>query len=169
MRHILLVAVTILLASCGATGSNKPKPPTHAPEQTVAKPTESREPVEAETQVEMVDVNIHLDPELILRVRHLTGRFLPTRKGQPPTFDDKLSYVVAIDSGEVGVSMASMTHAMNTYVFGEPDAPLKNLQLSSEGSQIRQKGTLKKGVGIPFEMVGTIVTIPMRRSAQFEG
>jgi hypothetical protein len=52
--------------------------------------------------------------------------------------------------------MASMTHAMNTYVFGEPDAPLKNLQLSSEGSQIRQKGTLKKGIGIPFEMVGTV-------------
>src|ERR1035438_5033186 len=35
--------------------------------------------------------------------------------------------------------MASMTHAMNTYVFGDPDAPLKNLQLSAEGSQIRQK------------------------------
>lgn len=123
-------------------------------------PAESHEPVEAETQVEMVDVNIHLDPELILHIRHLAGKFLPTKKGQPPTFDDKLSYIVAIDSGEIGVSMASMTHAMNTYVFGEPDAPLKNLQLSSEGSQIRQKGTLKKGIGIPFEMVGTISATP---------
>jgi len=52
--------------------------------------------------------------------------------------------------------MAGMTHAMNTYVFGEPDAPLKNLQLSADGSQIRQKGTLKKGIEIPFEMVGTV-------------
>jgi hypothetical protein len=90
----------------------------------------------------------------------LAGKFVPTRKGQPPTFDDKLSYIVAIDSGEVGVSMASMSHAMNTYVFGEPDAPLKNLQLSAEGSQIRQKGTIKKGIGIPFEMVGTISATP---------
>jgi hypothetical protein len=56
--------------------------------------------------------------------------------------------------------MASMTHAMNTYVFGEPDAPLKNLQLSAEGSQIRQKGTLRKGPGIPFEMVGEISATP---------
>jgi hypothetical protein len=39
--------------------------------------------------------------------------------------------------------MASMSHAMNTYVFGEPDAPLKDLQLSAEGSQIGQKATLK--------------------------
>jgi hypothetical protein len=116
--------------------------------------------VEAETQVEMVNVNIHLDPELIVHIRRLVGGFLPTRKGQPPTFDDKLSYIVVIDSGEVGVSMAGMTHAMNTYVFGEPDAPLKNLRLSSEGSQIRQEGTLKKGIGIPFEIVGTISATP---------
>jgi len=154
-----LAAVTILLVSC-ISGSNKPKPPSQAPEQTAAKPTESHEPAEPETQVEMVNVNIHLDSELVLHVRRLKGRFLSTRKGQPPTFDDKLSYIVAIDSGEVGVSMASMTYAMNTYVFGEPDAPLKNLQLSSEGSQIRQKGTLHKGVGIPFEMVGTIGPTP---------
>lgn len=154
-----LVAVTVLLASCNS-GSNKPKTPSPAPEPTAAKLTESHEPAETETQVEMVNVNIHLDPELVLHVRHLRGRFLSTRKGQPPTFDDKLSYIVAIDSGEVGVSMASMTHAMNTYVFGEPDAPLKNLRLSSEGSRIRQEGTLKKGIGIPFEMVGTIGPTP---------
>lgn len=159
MRRILLIAVAVLLASC-SSDSSKRKPPSQLPEQNAAKTTESREPVEAETQVEMVNVNIHLDPELILRVRHLEGQFVATRKGQPPTFDDKLSYIVAIDSGEVGLSMASMTHAMNTYVFGEPDAPLKNLELSSEGSQIRQKGTLKKGIGIPFEMVGTISATP---------
>ena len=108
----------------------------------------------------MVNVNIRLDPKLTLHIRQLTGNFLSTRKGQPPTFDDKLSYIIAIDSAEVGVSMASMTHAMNTYVFGDADAPLKHLQLSSEGSQIRQKGTLNKGIGIPFEMVGTISATP---------
>lgn len=108
------------------------------------------------TQVEMVNVNIHLDPELILHIRHLSGQFLPTRKDQPPAFDDKLSYIVAIDSAEIGVSMASMSHAMNTYVFGAPDAPLKNLKLSVHGSEVRQTGTLKKGIGIPFEMTGAM-------------
>jgi hypothetical protein len=159
MRHLLLVAVAIFLAS-GSSGNKKPKPPLQLLDETAAKPMESHEPVESETQVEMVNVNIHLDPKLILHIRHLAGKFIPTRKGQLPTFDDKLSYILAIDSGEVGVSMASMTHAMNTYVFGESDAPLKNLQLSSEGSQIRQKGTLQKGIGIPFDMVGTISATP---------
>src|ERR1039457_5884527 len=151
MRHILLAAAAILLASCSSSGNN-PNPPPHWPEPPAATPVapvESHEPAVAETRVEMVNVNIHLDTELILRIRYLTGRFLSTKKGQPPTFDDKLSYVVAIDSGKIGVSMASMTHALNTYVFSEPDAPLKNLQLTAEGSQIRQKGTLQKGPGLP--------------------
>jgi hypothetical protein len=126
----------------------------------VVQPSESHQPVEAETQVEMVNVNIHLDPVLVLHIRHLVGKFLPTKKGRPPTFDDKLSYIVAIDSAEVGVTLANMTYAMNTYVFGEPDAPLKNLQLSREGGEIKQTGTLKKGIGIPFEMVGTMSPTP---------
>lgn len=108
----------------------------------------------------MVNVDIHLDPSLILRIHHLDGQFLPTRQGRPPTFDDKLSYLVNIDSAEVAVSMASMTHAMNTYVFNEPDAPLKNLTLTAEGTEIKQTGTLKKGPGVPFEMVGTMSATP---------
>jgi hypothetical protein len=159
MRHTLLVAVAILLASC-SSGGNKPKPSIQSADQTATKPMEPQESLGTQTQVEMVNVNMHADPTLILHIRHLTGRFIPTRKGQPPTFDDTLSYTLAIDSGEVAVSMANMSYALNRYAFGEPDAPLKNLQLSAEGSQIRQKGTLMKGIGIPFEMVGTISATP---------
>ena len=109
-----------------------------------------------QTHVEMVNVNIHLDPVLILHIHYLSGQFLSTRKGQPPAFDDKLSYVVGIDSAEVGVTASSMSYALNTYVFGARDAPLKNLTLTIQGNQIKQTGTLNKGVGIPFEMTGTM-------------
>ena len=159
MRYALLVAIAILLVSCNFGGS-KPKLSKLSAEPASATPIEAQGPAETETQVEMLNVNMHADAKLILHIRHLTGKFVPTRKGQPPTFDDTLSYVLAIDSGEVAVSMASMSYALNTYAFGEPDAPLKNLQLSAEGSQIRQKGTLMKGVGIPFEMVATIGPTP---------
>ena len=155
MRHALWFIAAIVLVSC-RSGNNPSKPASQPPAQAAANPPEIHQPGEAETQVEFVNVNLHLDPVLVLHIRHLAGRFLPTRKGQPPTFDDKLSYIVAIDSAEVGVSLASMTYAMNTYVFGEPDAPLKNLRLSREGSEIKQTGTLKKGIGIHFEMVGAM-------------
>ena len=159
MRYAFLFAAAVVLVSCNS-GTNQSKPAPQPPAQSVVQPSESHQPVEAETQVEMVNVNIHLDPVLVLHIRHLVGKFLPTKKGRPPTFDDKLSYIVAIDSAEVGVTLANMTYAMNTYVFGEPDAPLKNLQLSREGGEIKQTGTLKKGIGIPFEMVGTMSPTP---------
>ena len=157
MRLALLSAAVILLACC-PRGNKAPPSASPLPVQTAASapPLAVHETSATETRIEMVNVNLHLDSRLILRIRYLVGKFLPTRKGCPPTFDDKLSYIVAIDSGEVGISMASMAYAVNTYVFGEPDAPLKNLQLCVEGSQIEQKGTLKKGIGIPFEMVGDI-------------
>ena len=49
-----------------------------------------------------------------------------------------------------------MSHALNTYVFGAPDAPLKKLTLSLQGNEIKQSGTLNKGVGVPFEMTGSM-------------
>jgi hypothetical protein len=147
----------LLLSGCGG-GKNKVNPA--AQEAVETPPRVIPAPVDGRTQVEMVNVNIHLDPALILHVHYLSGQFLPTRKGQPPAFDDKLSYIVAIDTAEVGVSAASMSHALNAYVFNAPDAPLKNLTLSIQGSQIKQTGTMNKGIGIPFEMTGTMSATP---------
>jgi hypothetical protein len=158
IQAFLCVAAMALLVSSGRDA--KQPPSSVQPEQVTAKPVEVHEPTITETHVEIVNVNIHLDASLILQVRHLTGKFLPTKKGQPPTFDDPLSYIIAIDSAEVALSPASMSHMMNAYVFGDPDAPLRNLQISIEGGRIKQKGTLKKGVEIPFEMVGDMSATP---------
>jgi len=154
---VLAVAICCVPGSAlflGGCGAGKPGAPVQQ-SQDIA-PAAVAAPVTSQTQVEMVNVNIHLDSALILHIHYLSGQFLPTKKGQPPAFDDKLSYVVAIDSAEIAVTTASMSHALNTYVFGAPDAPLKNVTLSIEGNQIKQTGTLNKGVGIPFEMTGTM-------------
>ena len=108
----------------------------------------------------MVNVMIHLDPSLTLHIRRLSGKLLRAQKNQVPTFDDKLSYIIAADSAEIAIGMPSMTHMMNTYVFGDADAPLKDLQLSIENGQVKQKGTIKKGPGIPFEMIGEMSPTP---------
>lgn len=145
-----------LLLSC------KSAPPPQALAVTQASypcaPDTSSEPAAAhtETHVEIVNVNIYLDPQLIVQIRHLTGKFLPTRRGQPPTFDDKSSYIIAVDSAEIHVSMESMTHAMNTYVFGSPYAPLKDLKVTSQGRLLKQEGQIRKRIGIPFELIGEV-------------
>ena len=150
-----VLSAALFLAGCQAghdraTAKSEPSQAVEIP-AAVVHPSEG-----VQTQVEMVNVDIHLDPELVMHIRYLSGQLLPTRKGQPPAFDDKLSYVLAIDSAEIGVSLASMSHVMNAYVFGAPDAPLRNMKLSIHDGEIRQTGTLAKGPGVPFEMSGTM-------------
>jgi len=163
--HRLGKTVVLAIEICGVVGMVLVLNGCNTGQSKVSTPIEQRNDItpavvqgaaNSQTQVEMVNVNIHLDPVLILHIHHLSGQFLPTKKGQPPAFDDKLSYLVAVDSAEIGVTAASMSHAMNTYVFSAPDAPLKNLTLSIQGNQIKQAGTLNKGVGIPFEMTGAM-------------
>ena len=166
MKTIAICCVygaALFLSGCGGSKDKvSVAPTTPSTEPGTTEPGKDAAPVAAQvskstqTQVEFVNVNIHLDPSLTLHIHHLSGQFLPTAKGRPPAFDDKLSYIVAIDSAEVGVSAASMTHALNTYVFNAPDAPLKNLTLTIEGNQIKQTGKLNKGPGLPFEMTGTM-------------
>src|SRR5207237_213280 len=150
VRLTLSFAALLLLASCGSEG-NKSKAivPPIEPAASAA-PVEPAEPASAETRVEMVNVNIRLDPSLLLHIRRLSGKLARAQKNQPPSFDDKLSYIIAVDSAEIAIDTASMTHMMNTYVFGESDAPLKNLRLSIKDGKVKQEGTIRKGPGVPF-------------------
>ena len=102
MRPLLLFTAAVVLAGC-RSGNNNANLASSQPVQAVEQPPEVHEPAGTVTQVEMVNVDLHLDPALILRIRYLEGQFLPTRKGRPPTFDDKLSYIVAIDSDRKSV------------------------------------------------------------------
>jgi hypothetical protein len=109
-----LPGVVLVLSGCNA-GQDKVSTPI---EQTKdIPPTLVQGSRNVPTQVEMVNVNIHLDPVLILHIHYLSGQLLPAKTGQPSAFDDKLSYIVAIDSAEIGVTAVSMSHALNAYVF----------------------------------------------------
>ena len=159
MLLALLLSTVLVLASCNS-GGGWPKTPPQLREPVAEKAPEPAEQPGGETRVEMVNVMIHLDPALLLHIRRLSGKLLRAHKNQAPTFDDKLSYIIAVDAAEIAIGMASMTHMMNTYVFGDSDAPLKDLRLSIEDGQVKQKGTIRKGPGIPFEMMGEMSPTP---------
>lgn len=51
-----------------ATGNNQSKLASQQPGQTLTQPREIHEPAETDVQVEMVNVDVHLDPVLILHL-----------------------------------------------------------------------------------------------------
>ncbi len=108
----------------------------------------------------MKNVDFHVDESIVLHIRSLRGRLLRTKNSVPPTFDDKSSFQIEIDSGEIAIDAPGLSGLMNRYVFAYRGAPLKNIEIRTEGDKIKQKGTLHKGIDVPFEVEGSLEPTP---------
>ena len=82
----------------------------------------------------MSNVDLHVTAEVTLRVQHLRGRFEPTGRADMPYLDDKLSYVVAIDSGEIALEMASL-NALMTKTLGQGRSNVEKLRISTDDQE----------------------------------
>ena len=103
------------------------------------------------TIVQMQNVDFFVDPQIPLRIRTLNGK-MRSRNGGTIMFDDKRSFIISVDAAEVGLTGLDLSLLLNKYVFGFKGSPLTNLRVTTSGNEIIQKGTLHKGVDIPFQM-----------------
>ncbi len=105
-------------------------------------------------------MDLHVTADVTLRIRHLRGRFEPTARAVMPFLEDKLSYVVAIDSGEIALDMASL-NALMTRTLGQGRSNVEKLRISTDDqSRLRQQGVLKKGIKVPFDVKGGVEATP---------
>jgi hypothetical protein len=111
------------------------------------------------THIEMHNVNYHYDNHLAIHIRYLRGRLIHSRN-RIPTFDDKLSFSVSIDSAEIAISAADLTTLLNTYVFSYPGSSIKNVKINIRGQELEQTGTAHKGVDMPFQMRSEVSATP---------
>jgi hypothetical protein len=115
--------------------------------------------VDRPTQVEMRNVDFYVDPEIVLHIRRLQGT-MHSKQGGPINFDDKHSFTIRIASAEVGLTGPDLSALLNKYVFAYPGAPLKHLQVTVANGEIVQKGTLHKGLDLPFEIHAQLAITP---------
>jgi hypothetical protein len=111
-----------------------------------------QEPVE----VQMRNVNLHLDRSLILEIRSLRGQMVPTTRNKAVTLDDVESFGMRIDTAEIAFSAQNLSDLLNKYVFAYPGAPLKDIVITVQGGRLKQRGVMHKGVDVPFEVEGTL-------------
>jgi len=133
-------------------------PPGHG--SAASRPRAARPAGGGSPSVRMRNVHMVVDPAVILEVRELHGRLAPARKGGIPFFDDPKSFRIEIDRATTAISTASMSALLNRYTFAYPGAPLRGLEISTHDGKLRQKGTLHKGVDVPFEMDGELSALP---------
>lgn len=119
------------------------------------RPQEAAKPG-APVEVQMRNVNLHLDQSIVLEIRDLHGQMIPTSSAKPVTLDDVNSFLTRIDSAEIAFSAKSLSDLLNGYVFAYPGAPLKKIVITMERGRLKQRGVMHKGIDIPFEVEGKL-------------
>ena len=107
--------------------------------------------------MEMRNVDLHIDEHQVMHMRVLRGQVIPTTAGATALLDDAKSFRVRVTNGVVALSGDAVAALLNEIAFNYADAPIKHLRIRIEKGQLVQKGTLHKGVDIPFEMWATPV------------
>ncbi|MCX6549676.1 MAG: hypothetical protein NTY02_01490 [Acidobacteria bacterium] len=97
-----------------------------------------------------------MDDGIVLEVRRLDGVLVSARPGVIPSSDDPRSFIVRVDSAEVAISPRSLSNLMNRRVFAYTGAPLKDIEVSIESGHLKQTGTARKGVDVPFSLIAEV-------------
>src|SRR4026208_1735067 len=105
----------------------------------------------------MRNVDFHVAETRILRIGCWRGQLIPTRAGAPAVLDDPTSFVLSIDSARIRLSGQAIGDLLNRYVIDYRGAPLRELGVSMEGKQLRQKGRMN---GMPFNILSDVQLTP---------
>src|SRR6476660_9336996 len=116
----------------------------------LSQPAEPAAPV----GIEMRNVKLHVADDAIMDVKWLSGR-LRSLSSNPPVFDDQHSFVMEIDDGEMAMDASSLSALVNR-AFEYKGAALSNLRVSFEDGRLMQRGTLKKGISVPFSIAASV-------------
>jgi hypothetical protein len=101
--------------------------------------------------IEMQNVDLHINPRNAMRIRSLRGEVM-TKPGTIAFLDDPTSFRIRATSGVVALDGDAISALMNDVAFNYPGAPITNLRVTIENGSLVQRGTLHKGVAIPFQM-----------------
>ena len=123
--------------------------------RTAATPVPHRDSARAATRVSMRHVDFYVDTNVVLHIRHLDGT-MRSKAGGPILFDDKGSFIIAIDTAEVGLTGIDLSVILNKYVFGYEGSPLSHLHLRTEGDHVVLTGRMHKVITMNFEITSTM-------------
>jgi hypothetical protein len=154
---IVLLAAPAVISRQQASPPQQEKPGTEKPAVEKSAPSETRESAVA---TQMRNVRYRFADNISVQIKTLSGALVPTTGHDFPVMDDKNSFKIRIDSGELAILPADLATVLNSYVFARPGAPLRGISASIEKGHLKVKGRLHDKGDIPFETIGTLSATP---------
>jgi len=115
----------------------------------------AKPPVKSAVEIEVQNSIFHVMDGVMLSVIRLDAWMVP-KPGEIVTLDQKKSFILQIESGETRMKAADLSALMNQYLMPHAKAPMRNLEVNFEGNMVHVKGSLHKGVDVPFEGKATV-------------
>lgn len=106
------------------------------------------------TQVYAHNIMLRKGPDFRIYIAWIAGKMVRTKKNEAPSFDDSDSFILQIDKGVIRANIGDICKYLNDNIA--KDAPLKNIDIQPEGERIKIRGTVKKVVPLPVELVGSV-------------
>ncbi len=112
------------------------------------------------SRMTMRGVRYRISPKLTIDVPGMDAIMVPGQPGAPVVMDDPSSFTLMIQNGMFMLDPDNVASLMNNVVLNYPDPPMKNLTATLTNGRMSMKGTLHKGIDMPFEMEGTVGVTP---------
>jgi hypothetical protein len=90
-------------------------------------------------------------------VRWLDGLLARTAPHANPSFDRPDSFTLDLQSGVIRVNIGDLGEYINSALT---DAPLKNVTLLADGTNLKLTGTLRKVIPVPVEVIASVAADP---------
>jgi len=149
MDRITVIVLLLIAVGCVTTGGSS-----------LAKGPQVKGSKRPAVQVDMRNVMYHFTDQVTVHILQLHGLVLPTQGAPFPVLDDVQSFTFAIHFAEIAIGTDALSNVLNQYVFAAPDAPIKDIAVSTVGNSVKVHGKLHAKGDIPFETEGTAVATP---------
>lgn len=148
------IALLAMLSGCGAAPTSRPLAGI-APARKV-----SAKRLATTTRFLASNMCYRVDRHLRVFLDELDADILREDASKPFDPADKAAYAIGVRHARARLEPAALEALLNTYVFGDAQAPLKDLRVEVKNGQVALAGKLKKGIWIGFELEGDVAATP---------
>jgi hypothetical protein len=112
----------------------------------------------APTTIYAHNIQLRKGPDFRIYIVWIAGQMLRTKANVNPSFDEPDSFILKIEKGVIRANIGDIGKYLNSTTA--KDSPLKNIDVQPAGELVKIRGTVKKVVPLPIEILGSLAATP---------
>lgn len=109
--------------------------------------------------IEAQNMSFSLINDVTLMVKRMNGFLIP-RQGKVVSLDDKRSFTMQVVNAKASLSAENISLLLNAYILPHAKTSIHDVTVHFEDQTLVLKGSVKKGLDVPFEGKGTLSVTP---------